>query len=84
MVINTTIGAQSIQDSFSIRRTALLRRIPYFTTVSGAMAAAHAIAAGRADPGAKKALSLQDYHERKGYSPAEAPEDRTGYRADRT
>jgi len=83
MVINTTIGAQSIQDSFSIRRTALLRRIPYFTTVSGAMAAAAAIAAGRADPGAKKALSLQDYHERKGYSPAEAPEDRTGYRADR-
>ncbi len=44
LVVNTTIGAQSIRDSFSIRRTALLRRVPYFTTMSGAQAAVAACA----------------------------------------
>ncbi|MEQ8369362.1 MAG: carbamoyl-phosphate synthase large subunit, partial [Alphaproteobacteria bacterium] len=38
LVINTTEGAQAIQDSFSLRRTALLGRIPYYTTVAGARA----------------------------------------------
>ena len=33
LVINTTEGAQSIQDSFSIRRSALECQVPYFTTV---------------------------------------------------
>ena len=36
MVVNTTIGAEAIKDSFSIRRTTLLRGVPYFTTVRGA------------------------------------------------
>ena len=36
LVINTTEGAKAIADSFSIRRTALLSKIPYATTVAGA------------------------------------------------
>ncbi len=45
LVINTTEGAQAIADSFSIRRTTLLNKIPYYTTVAGAQAAVFAIAA---------------------------------------
>ncbi|MEE2694881.1 MAG: carbamoyl-phosphate synthase large subunit [Pseudomonadota bacterium] len=36
LVINTTSGSKSIADSLSIRRTALSKRIPYFTTISAA------------------------------------------------
>jgi carbamoyl-phosphate synthase large subunit len=43
LIINTTVGEQSIKDSFVIRRTALDRQIPYFTTIRGASAAALAI-----------------------------------------
>jgi len=43
LVFNTTEGAQSYRDSFSIRRTALAQNIPYYTTVSGARAAVQAI-----------------------------------------
>jgi carbamoyl-phosphate synthase large subunit len=43
LVFNTTEGAQSYRDSFSIRRTALAQNIPYYTTVSGAKAAIQAI-----------------------------------------
>ncbi len=43
LIINTTVGEQSIKDSFLIRRTALDRQIPYFTTIRGAAAAAQAI-----------------------------------------
>jgi len=45
LVINTSEGAQAIADSFTLRRTALMNRIPYFTTVAGARAAVQAIAA---------------------------------------
>ena len=45
LVFNTTEGAQAIADSFELRRTALVRRIPYYTTVAGARAAIEAIAA---------------------------------------
>jgi carbamoyl-phosphate synthase large subunit len=45
LVFNTTEGRQSLQDSFSIRRTALMMKIPYYTTTSGAHAAAQAVAA---------------------------------------
>jgi carbamoyl-phosphate synthase large subunit len=45
LVINTTEGRQSLEDSFSLRRTALTMKIPYYTTVSGALAAAQAVAA---------------------------------------
>jgi len=45
LVLNTSEGAQAISDSFTLRRTALMNRIPYFTTMAGARAAVHAIAA---------------------------------------
>jgi len=45
LIINTTIGAQSIKDSFSIRRSALDRQIPYVTTIRGAAATVKAIKA---------------------------------------
>jgi carbamoyl-phosphate synthase large subunit len=45
LVFNTTEGAQAIKDSFSLRRTALVHHIPYFTTTAGARAAVQAICA---------------------------------------
>jgi carbamoyl-phosphate synthase large subunit len=45
LVFNTTEGAKAIEDSFSLRRTALTQAIPYYTTVAGARAAVQAIAA---------------------------------------
>ncbi|MGO2959136.1 MAG: carbamoyl-phosphate synthase large subunit [Acetobacter sp.] len=50
MVINTARGAQSVADSFDIRRSALVLGIPHYTTVAGARAAIHAIAAMREGP----------------------------------
>ena len=35
MVFNTTFGAQSVADSYSIRRNALMQDVAYFTTVAG-------------------------------------------------
>ncbi|MBL7215910.1 MAG: carbamoyl-phosphate synthase large subunit [Phycisphaerae bacterium] len=43
LIINTTVGEQSIKDSFVIRRTALDRQIPYATTIRGAAAMTQAI-----------------------------------------
>ena len=60
LVINTTEGAQSIADSFSIRQTALLGKIPYSTTLSGSRALAHAIAAMK-QPRGLDVRSLQEY-----------------------
>jgi len=45
LIINTAIGKQSIRDSFSIRRTALDRHVPYVTTMRGAEATVKAIEA---------------------------------------
>jgi carbamoyl-phosphate synthase large subunit len=45
LVINTSEGAQATADSFSLRRTALINSIPYYTTVAGARAAVEGIAA---------------------------------------
>ncbi|MBI3768619.1 MAG: carbamoyl-phosphate synthase large subunit [Deltaproteobacteria bacterium] len=61
LVVNTPrADAQSLRDSFSIRRTALERKIPYFTTIAAAQAAAEAIAVLR--DGALTVKPLQDYH----------------------
>jgi carbamoyl-phosphate synthase large subunit len=60
MVINTTFGAESVRDSYSIRRTTLDFGIPYFTTVAAAKAAVLAI-----ESLLKSRLevkSLQEYH----------------------
>jgi carbamoyl-phosphate synthase large subunit len=45
LVFNTTDGAQALKDSLSIRRTALMQKIPYYTTIAGAAAAVLAIQA---------------------------------------
>jgi carbamoyl-phosphate synthase large subunit len=47
LIINTTVGKQTITDSFSIRRTALDRQVPYVTTIRGATAVVRAIDALR-------------------------------------
>ena len=39
LIINTAEGTNSIKDSFSLRQTALLNKIPYYTTLQGAKAA---------------------------------------------
>jgi carbamoyl-phosphate synthase large subunit len=82
MVINTTIGVDSIRDSYPIRRTTLLQRVPYFTTVYGAMAAAHAIEAARTGGFVLDPRSLQEYHQGPRYDPQDAPAEKlSGYRA---
>ena len=45
LVMNTTEGAQAVEDSKSIRSIALYDKIPYFTTAAGSYAAALAIRA---------------------------------------
>jgi carbamoyl-phosphate synthase large subunit len=45
LVFNTTEGAQALTDSRSLRRAALLHKVPYYTTLSGAVAAAQGIKA---------------------------------------
>ena len=59
LVVNTTAGAQAIQDSFPIRRTALLNGIPYYTTLRRRAPRSAAIAALRA--GKIDVRSLQEY-----------------------
>ncbi|HEX3945089.1 MAG TPA: carbamoyl-phosphate synthase large subunit [Rhizomicrobium sp.] len=59
LVFNTTEGAQSLADSFSIRRTALQQKVPYYTTIAGSIAATQAIAALR--EGALDVRPLQAY-----------------------
>ncbi len=49
LLINTTEGSKSITDSFSLRRTALMKKVPYVTTIPGARAVIEAIAALKAD-----------------------------------
>lgn len=45
LVINTTDGSKAISDSKSLRRAALMQKVPYYTTMAGAAAAAEAIKA---------------------------------------
>ncbi len=59
MVINTTEGAQSLSDSYSIRRSALMSSVVYYTTVSGARAAIRAINSDKNNE--LKVKSLQAY-----------------------
>ncbi|CAN5219188.1 carbamoyl-phosphate synthase large subunit [soil metagenome] len=59
LVFNTTEGKQSLTDSFALRRTALLMKIPYYTTAAGAQAAAQGIAALNA--GELEVRALQSY-----------------------
>ena len=45
LVFNTTEGATALADSRSLRHAALLHKVPYYTTLSGAVAAAQGIKA---------------------------------------
>ena len=60
LVFNTTEGWQSLKDSFSIRATALNRKVPYFTTAAASLAAARSIGALRGH--ALEVRSLQSYY----------------------
>jgi carbamoyl-phosphate synthase large subunit len=45
LVFNTTDGVTALTDSRSLRQAALLHKVPYYTTLSGAVAAAQGIRA---------------------------------------
>ena len=59
LVINTASGPQSVADSFDIRRSALMHGVPHYTTIAGARAAVHAIAALKS--GTLEVAPLQSY-----------------------
>ena len=59
IVLNTTEGAKAIEDSKSLRRAALMMKVPYYTTVAGARAAVLGIDAIR--KGQLEVASLQSY-----------------------
>jgi carbamoyl-phosphate synthase large subunit len=63
LVIYTTTGSHSFPDEQTIRRNAVTYRIPCITTMSGARAAAEAIAFRRRDP-LPRVWSLQELHAR--------------------
>ena len=58
LVINTTAGAKAISDSKSLRRAALMQKVPYYTTMAGAVAAVGAITALKAGNLEVKPLQL--------------------------
>jgi carbamoyl-phosphate synthase large subunit len=63
LVINTTQGAQAIRDSYAIRRNALIGGVPYFTTLSAALAVVDALEAQALMGGAPpRVRSLQEWH----------------------
>ncbi|HHG89452.1 MAG TPA: carbamoyl-phosphate synthase large subunit [Devosia sp.] len=59
LVVNTTEGQKAVSDSRAIRRSALMHKVPYYTTIPGAMAAVDGIVAYRA--GNLNVKPLQDY-----------------------
>jgi carbamoyl-phosphate synthase large subunit len=60
LVIYTATGAHSFSDERAIRRTTVSHRVPCITTLSGARAAAEAVASRRRDP--IRVWSLQEIH----------------------
>ncbi len=60
LIVNTTEGVQSMQDTASIRASALYGKVPYYTTGSAFNAAAQAIAALDSRP--LEVRSLQSYY----------------------
>jgi carbamoyl-phosphate synthase large subunit len=59
LIFNTTEGREALTDSSSIRRAALTMKVPYYTTMAGAKAAAQAIAALKG--GSLEVAPLQSY-----------------------
>jgi carbamoyl-phosphate synthase large subunit len=64
LVVNTTRGASAIRDSYSIRRQALQSGIPYFTTLSAALAGVAFMEATHdtGDDAPPKVRSLQEWN----------------------
>ena len=60
LVINTSEGVSSLRDSFGIRRTALMNKVPYYTTIAGAKAIAKAISHLK-EHGGLQVKSIQEY-----------------------
>ncbi len=60
LVFNTTFGTKAVSDSYSIRRSALERGVPYFTTIQEAFAALKGLEAG--DAADFDVIPLQDYY----------------------
>jgi carbamoyl-phosphate synthase large subunit len=60
IVINTTFGEKEIAQSYSIRRTALIHNVPYYTTISGARAAVGAVEVLKKE--GLGVMALQDYY----------------------
>ena len=60
LVFNTTEGWQSHRDSASIRASAVMNKIPYFTTAASSVAVVRAIEARR--DRSLEVRSLQDYY----------------------
>jgi len=60
LVFNTTLGPQSVADSYSIRRTALMNNVAYYTTAAGINAAVDGILAMRRE--ALDVTPLQEYY----------------------
>ncbi|MFA7601539.1 MAG: carbamoyl-phosphate synthase large subunit [Novosphingobium sp.] len=60
LIFNTTEGWQSLKDSQSIRGSALVGKVPYFTTAAASLAAAQGIAAQRGSR--LEVRSLQAYY----------------------
>jgi carbamoyl-phosphate synthase large subunit len=61
LVINTTVGARSVKDSYSLRRQALLANLPYFTTIAVAEAGLASIECAADVP---RVRSLQEWNAR--------------------
>ena len=59
LVLNTTESRSSESDSKSIRQTAVMQKVPYYTTMPGIISACKAIAARKAN--AIEVRPLQDY-----------------------
>ena len=59
LVLNTTETARRESDSKSIRQTAVMQKVPYYTTLPGIIAVTKAIAAQKADTITVR--PLQDY-----------------------
>jgi carbamoyl-phosphate synthase large subunit len=63
LAIYTTAGAPAFHDEKAIRRSAVMYSVPCITTMSGARAAADAVAAKLRDP--IRVWSLQEIHQQK-------------------
>jgi carbamoyl-phosphate synthase large subunit len=60
IVVNTTMGARAVRDSYSLRRQTLLANIPYFTTIAAALAACDALEVGL---GVRRVRTLQEWEQ---------------------